>query len=339
MDPIALLEEMTSLYGPPGEERAVAEAVAAYASRLGYSPEIDPKGNVLIRVGEATPRVAVTAHMDEIGMIVRDVREDGTLAVNRLGGLYPWKMGEGTVAILADEGPIPGAFGFGGIHTEDPAATSVQARDKAVDWRHGSVFTGLSREDLRRAGVRNGTRVVIGRERRGIQRIGDHVAGHFLDDRADLVSMLLTLEALRGQEVSALFVASVSEEVGGQGALYALQPIRPDVCIALELGADVPDAKVALSPDPTVWTTDGYASTQADDLRLIARMGHELGMEPQFQTYSRGGSDASLAAHHGLCARPITLGLAMANSHGYEIMHSEAMTELARLTVALLRAL
>jgi putative aminopeptidase FrvX len=59
-------------------------------------------------------------------------------------------------------------------------------------------------------------------------------------------------------------------------------------------------------------------------------------MRLQFQALSRGGSDASCAASHGLCGRPITLGLPMQNSHGYEIMHPGAMSELARLLVALI---
>ena len=58
-----------------------------------------------------------------------------------------------------------------------------------------------------------------------------------------------------------------------------------------------------------------------------------------FQALSRGGSDASCAASHGLCARPITLGLAMENSHGFEVMHGGAMDNLAMLTVALVKHL
>ncbi|MFZ4509108.1 MAG: M42 family peptidase, partial [Fimbriimonas sp.] len=59
----------------------------------------------------------------------------------------------------------------------------------------------------------------------------------------------------------------------------------------------------------------------------------------QFQMLSSGGSDASCAASHGLCARPITLGLPMESTHGYEVIHPGSMEQLARLTAELVRRL
>jgi len=149
----------------------------------------------------------------------------------------------------------------------------------------------------------------------------------------------LALELLGDFSGDVSFVATASEETGGEGALYYLHEHRPEVCIALELGPNVPDAPVELSPDPTLWTSDGYATMGAADGGLVARVAQDAGVDIQYQGLSRGGSDASCAASHGLCARPITLGLAMENSHGYEIMHPAAMENLAILTAALVRAI
>jgi putative aminopeptidase FrvX len=169
--------------------------------------------------------------------------------------------------------------------------------------------------------------------------MGDLVAGYFLDDRADLVSWLLALNALKDRPVSAIFAATAAEEVGGEGALFLLQRLRPAICIALELGPAVPDAPVELTDQPTLWVNDGYSAMAASDVELVEMAAREVGLDIQYQALSRGGSDASCAAHHGLCARPITLGLAMENSHGYEVMHSGAMQQLANLTVELVRRL
>jgi len=339
MDPLALLQQFVTAYGPPGQEDEVRAAVAEHVERLGLTHDTDAKGNLLVRLGVGDPDVVVTAHLDEIAMLVRGIEPDGRLKVGPLGGLHPWKLGEGPVDLLTPDGPLPGVLGFGGIHTEDPAAASVQARDKAIKWDLARVFTGMSANELRDRGVRPGTRVVVAKSRRNLTNLGAHVAGHFLDDRADLVAWILVLAQLRESGVNAVFAATAAEEVGGEGALFLLHSIRPSVCVALELGANVPDAPVEITAAPTVWTNDGYAATAARDLDLLARLGEELGQDLQFQAFSRGGSDASCAASHGLCARPITLGLPMENSHGYEVMHRNAMDELARLTVALLRAL
>jgi len=324
--------------GPPGQEDAVRDLMASYIADLGVEAGVDAKGNLLAYVGDPniTPRIVVTAHMDEIAMMVHRINDDGTLAIGSLGGLYPWKCGEGPVEVLLRDQKIPGILSFGSIHTNDPSSRAQRAREHALEWDSAEVFTGLTAADLRRCGVRPGSRVVLGPTRRQLIHFEDFVSGPFLDDRADLVAMLLVIEAVRDRGVDVLFAATVSEEVGGEGALYLMQNIRPEICIALELGPITTDAPAKLTSTPTVWVTDSYSSTLPADLDLLASVGHRLGMELQFQAFSRGGSDASCAAHHGVCARPITLGLPIENSHGFEIMHEDAITDLARLTEALL---
>jgi len=338
VDSLKLLQEFVRAPGPPGQEDAIRDCVAAHVKKVGRKHWTDAKGNLIVDLG-GKPRVVVTAHLDEIAMLVRAIEGGGSLRVGALGGLYPWKLGEGPVSILAETGPLNGILSFGSIHTEDASSPAVQAKQTPVDWDMAWVETGLSDAQLSLRGVRPGTRVVVHPDARGLTKVGELVAGRFLDDRADLVSWLLALELLDGFEGDVSFVASACEETGGEGALYYLHEHRPEVCIALELGPNVPDAPVDLTPDPTLWMSDGYAAMSAADGNLVTKVAENAGIGLQYQGLSRGGSDASCAASHGLCARPITLGLAMENSHGYEIMHPGAMTNLATLTAALVRAL
>lgn len=305
---------------------------------MGLSGTVDAKGNLEVRFGKGRPRVVVTAHMDEIAMIVRGLDWDGGLRIGSVGGMDPWKVGEGPVSILASSGPVNGVLSFGGIHTADPSSPVEQAEAGPLKWEMARVLTGLSSaEEVAERGIRPGTRVVIAEDRRKLWPVGDLMAGPFLDDRADLVAWLLALEGLKGFEGDVAFVATASEEVGGEGALYYLHEHRPEVCIALELGPNVPDAPVEISDQPTVWAADSYATMMASDGDLMAELGVELGLDLQFQALSRGGSDASCAASHGLCARPITLGLPMENSHGFEMIHPGSMKSLARLTAGLVK--
>ncbi len=336
MDPLALLQELVSIPGPPGQEEAVRAALSAHVATLGLESRTDAKGNLIVDLQAGVkPKIMVTAHMDEIAMIVRAVGPDGSLSVTSLGGLLPWKLGEGPVEILTPT-PFTGILSFGSIHTEAAESSVVQAKE-GLTWDMVQVVTGLTEVELAYRGVRPGTRVVVARSRRTLTPIGNLIAGYFLDDRADLVSWLLALDELKSSGLPVAFVATASEEVGGEGALFYLHGVQPDVCIALELGPDVPDAPVELSDQPTVWAKDSYATMMASDGDLIAEVGQMLGMDLQFQVLSRGGSDASCAAGKGLCARPITLGLPMANTHGYEIMHPGAMAELARLAVGIVQ--
>jgi putative aminopeptidase FrvX len=337
MDPLSLLQELVSIPGPPGQEGQVRDAIARHIERMGRACMTDAKGNLI--VGAERPDIVVTAHMDEIAMMVRGIENDGEIAVGPLGGLYPWKLGEGPVTILplSEGDPVEGVLSFGGIHSEDGSSVVENAEKGSLTWEMARVLTGLDAGLLWDRGVRPGSRVVVSPSRRELTRLGDLVAGYFLDDRADLVSWLLALEPAVLERVA--FVATAAEEVGGEGALYYLQSCRPKVCIALELGPNVPDAPVEITADPTLWVTDSYSTPLASDLALVESVADSLGMGLQFQALSRGGSDASCAASHGLCARPFTLGLPMENSHGYEIIHPDSMEALARLTVGLLERL
>src|SRR5579862_998544 len=101
MNPLTLLQELVALPGPPGQEGLVREALVKHVDKLGLKHGTDAKGNLL--VGARRPRIVITAHMDEIAMIVRGIDQAGHLVIGSMGGLFPWKLGEGPVEILGSE--------------------------------------------------------------------------------------------------------------------------------------------------------------------------------------------------------------------------------------------
>lgn len=366
-DSAELVRQLVVLPGPPGEERAVAAWLSDYLRGIGCTPEIDAKGNILVRfegkpdsltaspdLAPVLPDILVTAHMDEIALIVTKIDDDGKIRVAPSGGVFTWKWGEGPVDILTREGAQTGILSYGCIHTNDEKSVVEYARHHALDWGRAFVFTGLERAELTAKGVRPGIRVVIAPSRRKLTEFGPYLSGYFLDDRADLAAMLLALETLvKAREEaskgnletpaapryrSLTFAATASEEVGGEGALFIMNRQPIDICIALEIGPRTPEADFPIDAQPTIWVRDGYAAMDARDGDLLTDCCRELGQTPHWQYLSRGGSDASCAAAKGLCARPVTLGFPVENSHGYEIMHRDAPNELARLLLQYLKS-
>ena len=348
--PPELLAALVALPAPPGQEGAVCDYLAAQLSLLGIPHRVDAKGNLLACPGDnlpTHPQTVVTAHMDEIALMVATTEPGGRVRVSPLGGLYPWKWGEGMVEILPLDGgdPVPGILSLGSIHTTSPYSAAAQARDgKTPTWNDAFVFHGESASVLETRGIRPGARVVMARERRRVVPLGgNRVGSYFLDDRADCVAWLLALAELKqaGHGANTLFIASTSEEVGGEGALFALHalPAPPAVCVALEIGPITPDAPLTLDPTPTVWITDSYATMSPTDLSHVYAAASTTAHGVQPQAVTRGGSDASIAANRGLCARPVTLAFPAENSHGFEIMHRDAPQTLADLLIAYLQRL
>ncbi len=337
MNSLELLREFVGLYGPPQLEAPVRDAFITHAELLGHQPRIDAKGNVLI--GPEAPLVVVTAHLDEIALMVSEVRADGAVKVVPLGGAYPWKWGEGPVDLLGRHATVPGILSFGSTHTDSPQSVAQQAREGPLKWMHAFVFTGRPGDDLSAAGVRIGTRCVLSHSRRVITELGQHVGSYFLDDRADLVALLQVIEQLSDPQMNkqVLFAATAAEELGGDGAMWLLQATPAPIVVALEIGPITPECPMPLDANPTAWVKDSYSTTDPRDLDLLEDCALTIGCKLHWQAVGRGGSDATCAAAKGLCARPVTLAFPVENSHGYEIMHRDAIDHLARLTVEYLK--
>ena len=84
---MALLEALCPLSAPSGHEEAVREWLLADWGPAVRSIEVDGLGNVLACVGGNGPKAMVTAHMDEIGWVVRSITDDGFLLLDGVPGV------------------------------------------------------------------------------------------------------------------------------------------------------------------------------------------------------------------------------------------------------------
>ena len=148
----------------------------ASTGRMRGESAVEPAGRG--RIPEQ-PDIVVMVHLDEIALMVVGAEADGRLVVTNLGGVYPWKWGEGPVQILTPGEPLTGILSFGSIHTSDAGSPAAQARERALTWGDARVFTGLSLGELAARGVRAGTRVALHPSRRAMTEIGEFVAAPF----------------------------------------------------------------------------------------------------------------------------------------------------------------
>ena len=103
---LELLSELLDIPCPSGHEHRMAAHLLFKLKPMGFQPELDSAGNVIIRLeGQfpERPTIYYAARMDEIGITVTQIHSDGSLRVEKLGGLIPWEIGETAVTIIGPE--------------------------------------------------------------------------------------------------------------------------------------------------------------------------------------------------------------------------------------------
>ncbi|MGN0784334.1 MAG: M42 family peptidase, partial [Candidatus Aphodomorpha sp.] len=110
MDYMETLSALTSAAGTSGNEGGAA-AVAEGLFRQ-YTEDVwrDPLGNVYARIGSGRPVVLVCAHMDEIGMMVASIEDNGMLRMARVGGIDP-RVLPGSEVVVHGKTALPGVIG------------------------------------------------------------------------------------------------------------------------------------------------------------------------------------------------------------------------------------
>jgi putative aminopeptidase FrvX len=193
-----LLQELLWAYAPAEQENSVRDICRRELKPCADEVWQDEAGNLIGllrgRQPDDAPPTRLTAHLDELSMLVKRVEPDGRLTVMPLGVMYPANFGLGPVAILGNERALTGVLSLGSEHTtqESPRIwqTKPDAGDKSLDWLHVYVFTGRSADELAQAGVRPGTRVCIDRSKRTVVDLGDYLGSYFMDDRAAVTALL-----------------------------------------------------------------------------------------------------------------------------------------------------
>ena len=247
MSDVQLLQQLVSAWGPSGQEDEIRSVCQELFKKVADEVWIDPAGNLIGKLsGEssAVPPVRIMVHMDELSMIVKRINEDGSLRVNPLGGIFPSAFGQGAVDVLGDSETFSGILSFGSMHvTRETASTHKMIPEenrglgKSPSWEDVFVVTRKSPQELKKAGVHPGTRVVVSKSRRQLTLFQDCVAGYFLDNRAAIAIALTAFSSLgkKRPKGDVYVVATCAEEIGAYwrflcGAYLAGRDYTGDRC-------------------------------------------------------------------------------------------------------------
>jgi putative aminopeptidase FrvX len=299
-DIAALLATLADAHAISGYEDDVASVLKAELEPLVDEVSIDKMGNVVgIRRGEG-PTVMIAAHMDEIGLMVSHIDDEGFLRFVPLGG---WNdqtlLGQRLVLHTRDGGHIPGVVGSRPPHLMDAEERKkiIKIKDMFIDCGAASAEAAVT------MGVEIGTTATIDRDMRPLG--SDFVTGKALDNRAGCAMMVTALVMLKGKNVKATIqaVGTVQEEVGVKGARTSAYGLSPDVAIATDVtipgdhpGVTKSESAVVLGKGPVIAIIDAAGRgviAPRPVLRWLRETAEKASIPHQFQVGNGGSTDAS----------------------------------------------
>ena len=179
-----------------GQYQAVQEKTAELIRALGFEPVFTHKGGVLADLGGEGNPLVITAHLDDIGLMVRRINPDGTLNVCAVGGLYPFYCVTENVRVYTGDGTV-----LTGTVCRTPNSIHVtedELRKTMGDFRT-NVCVVLDQpvrtaEDTRALGVETGDYIAL--EPR-LTLSGGYIKSRFIDDKACAAVLLNLMKAIR----------------------------------------------------------------------------------------------------------------------------------------------
>ncbi len=281
------LKELSELNGVSGDEGAVRRFIREKITPLCDEVFTDTMGNLYAhKKREGAPVVALTAHMDEVGMQIKKIRDDGELEYNQ-AGLDPRVMPGRRVVIGKDR--IPGVIGSKAIHLQ-----SDEDYESAVPHKDLTIDIGAKDKDDAAKYVTPGDYVSFTTR---FEELGEgFFTGKALDDRVGCAVVMALLKQDYQCDLYAAF--TVQEEVGLRGANLVADHVRPDLVLNFEgtMANDMPETKghetvTSVGKGPALTFMDRRTIVDAglfDALRETAKV---HGIPFQLKKGTSGGTD------------------------------------------------
>jgi putative aminopeptidase FrvX len=231
--PDVLLKLLTAA-GPSGYETAPAAVFAEAARAFADDVAVDVMGSAIARVKGSTPGaplLAIVGHIDEIGLIVTHIDDNGFLRFIGVGGWDGQILTGQRVELLTQNGPLPGVCGRKAIHM-----LRDEDRKKVVELRDMHIDVGAKDGDEARELVRIGDVAVIAGE--PVELRNDRVVSRSMDNR---LGAFIALEAARivaqdgGAPGDVAACGVVQEEITFGGARTTAYGLQPDVAIVVDV--------------------------------------------------------------------------------------------------------
>jgi putative aminopeptidase FrvX len=324
-----LIKQLTEAYGPPGYEQAVRDLIKSQVTPLADRVETDPLGNLHVikerRAAAEGVTIMLAAHLDEIGLMLSYIDEQGFGRFTTLGMVRPETL-IGNRAIFTN-----GALGV--INIEK------WPLNEKLDGSHRKLYLDFGVSSKKEAPVRIGD--VAGFERPFVD-LGDTLVAKSMDDRIGCAILVETLKQLKQTPHEVHFVFTVQEEVGLRGATTAAYKVHPDISIAVDVtdSGDLPERKhfeVKMGQGPAIKVMDRGMLAHPGLKTWLVQTATKYKIPYQLEILTLGTTDATAMqlAHEGSAAGAVSIPCRHVHTPSEMVSYSDVQ-QAVQLLLALL---
>ncbi len=218
-----LLYKLTNTVGVSGAEENVTALLCEMLKPYG-EVSVDGMNNVFCTFGEGY-HFLLDAHLDEIGLIVKSISDDGFLKVDKCGGIDARML-------LGYEVDVWGKERLFGVISTLPPHLLNDDDNKPPKFEDVSIDIGMTKKEAE-ALVSPGDRVTF--RRNFTKLLGNQLSSSVLDDRSGVASIILALDMLKSIDAKVTVMFSSQEEVGTRGASVGPYAKNVDEAIAVDV--------------------------------------------------------------------------------------------------------
>ncbi|MDO5826027.1 MAG: M42 family metallopeptidase [Methanosphaera sp.] len=292
-----LLKKLSEACGISGFEEDIREILKEELKDHVDEMETDIMGNLITthKGKEDKPSVMLASHMDEIGLMVSYIDDDGFLRFVKIGGINDQMLLNQKVYVQTKNGEIPGIIG-----SKPPHITSASEAKKIITYKN--MFIDIGAKDRKQAKelVSIGDAIVFHTEFE--ECLNDLVMGKALDNRVGCAVMAEVMKEYDG-DVTVYGVGTVQEEVGLKGAKTSAFKLNPDMAIALDVtiagdhpGVKEEEAYIKAGKGAVISLTDASGRgliTHPMMKKLLVEAAEEANIDYQLEVGDGGTTDAS----------------------------------------------
>lgn len=302
---IELVKKLCEIYGPTGFEYKVAEFIKEQTEGLcEYVP--DRMGNLVCVVkgsgegydAQSPTKIMISAHMDEVGFIIKGINDDGSIKFILDGGIDAKVLAGRSVVLFNEENIIKGVIDSKAIHSLSPEERKEALTPDKLYINVGATKAEQVTEfvDVGDFGTFDSDFVLFGENDKMMK-------SKAIDDRLGCAAMIEIMREIKdhGKEYpyDLYFAFTVREEIGNSGAQVVAQTVCPDYAIVLETTAIADIAGVPknsrvgdVGEGGVISLMDRSTIYDRDFVQLALDIAKDNNIKAQVKRYVSGGNDA-----------------------------------------------